>query len=591
MFSVSAPVPSSKRIKTPTQATRAGAFPLASQTGLAPLSGDCFQTASTRIQKFQPLHFQGKTPDNDIPKIPMDGDLGELWNEFAATAEALFGEYQDREKRAEGLTNTVWATMIEPQLRKNPEEIRRNLTQWENSITQEGTPGLIRQTTLMALRHINANLDNPDALKETLRVSILLIANGGYRKLTKLATIVSSNDFRKGTPIQQGQQVIEALGPIFIKLLQTLSTMPGLFDPAVQKSMTPLYEDITPVPFAEIKQIVESSLGKPLSEAYAWFNPEPLNTASIAQVHEARLHNGQRVAVKVVKGNVQQCIKEDLDMLKPMAKLAHQIYPALDAESMFHGLGEQLKKECNMDEEAQRLKAVRSRLRGFSDLYAPRVIDSHTKDSVLTMEFIEAKNLLNFKGDSAIAKRYLKRVLDQIFTIGACQMEPHPGNMPFNAEKNFFAFLDAGTAYFPTPKEQTDFAKLLVALSQGNADLLTQALIPNASRNNNRKAVTAFKTALQPLCTKQNLSESDAILKLVTQATILAHQNGLEVNPINPMLWRTVFTGVMVSKTLNPDIEFAPVFRNKLVAHLFQHDKRFLSDTLVSKVRSWWAGK
>ncbi|MBY0402769.1 MAG: hypothetical protein K2X66_02645, partial [Cyanobacteria bacterium] len=246
----------------------------------------------------------GKEPvDNSagIPRDPVEESIPEIdvLQELNKFYDIFSQAYQDKTQRAEAFSQFLWNQVISPAIAQNPEGLKVAIENWEQTILKEGKPGVIQQSTLALMGFFKNNLDKPEVLKETTRLFSILYFNGGYRKINRLIGLFSTNKFAKASPIEKGKLIVEDLGTLFIKLVQTLSTVPGLFTPEVQASFTPLYQDITPVPFPDIKKLVESELKMPLAEAYQSFEETPVNVGSIAQVHKATLHNGEVVAVKI----------------------------------------------------------------------------------------------------------------------------------------------------------------------------------------------------------------------------------------------------------------------------------------------------
>ena len=182
-------------------------------------------------------------------------------------------------------------------------------------------------------------------------------------------------------PNRQSQAVrvrlcIEALGPIFIKFGQLLATRRDLLHPELIEELEKLLDRVPPFPVEQARNIVESSLGIPLDQAFASFNDEVLASASIAQVHSAVLADGQDVVVKVVRPDVEKNIRRDIALLKVLARMANRYWqeakrvkPILVVEEF----EKTLLKELDLVREAANASQLRRNFLDSEDLYVPEV--------------------------------------------------------------------------------------------------------------------------------------------------------------------------------------------------------------------------
>lgn len=168
---------------------------------------------------------------------------------------------------------------------------------------------------------------------------------------------------------------LEEMGPCFIKLGQLLSTRPDLLPGPYIEALARLQDRIAPVPFLEVAQIVESELGAPLGEVFASFEPVPLATASIAQVHAATLRSGDEVVVKVQRPGVREQIETDIDVLHEIARFLakHTAFGArYGLESMVRELEHSLSQEIDFRQEADNTRLIARQLADFTRLTIPK---------------------------------------------------------------------------------------------------------------------------------------------------------------------------------------------------------------------------
>jgi predicted unusual protein kinase regulating ubiquinone biosynthesis (AarF/ABC1/UbiB family) len=516
-----------------------------------------------------------KSPNINSSPLPDLQNLTQQWLAFEDQLVGFIESYQktgqDPKVLKETLIELSWQQLFEQQLLKNPAQSAQKLLHWENTIQTEGAPGVLRDSAVLAIRYLRTHLNQPDKLKQANRILVELMLAGGYKKAIKIARLFSEDRFTKATPIQKGQYLIEALGPLVTKLFQTLSTVPGLFPDHVQASLKPLYQNITPVPGPAIIKVIEESLEKPIGELYAKFNPEPVHVASIAQVHEAWLHptgnqKSEKVAVKVVKPGLIDTMIEDLQILDPLVLLIKELAPHLDMNQLFNTFATQLLEECDMTKEAEKLKSLLSVYANEPKTTVPKVYDAQSSDTVLTMSWMDAKSLSHFENTpraKVIAKRFWQLILDQVFRYGVYQADPHPGNVPYSAEKSKFALLDAGQIYWLSEEDRVRFGKLIVSISMGlgkqTAEFLLKPVTPNAitpTEKQARQQFEAWVTAeLKTVSPTKDLAQA---LGFLNRSSKKAAELNLPFAGVDPQLMKCLFVGMMVTKTLDKD---APVLR------------------------------
>lgn len=187
--------------------------------------------------------------------------------------------------------------------------------------------------------------------------------------------------FRRGRPPladtkpEEIRKALEELGTTFIKLGQILSTRPDLVTPAYQAELTKLQDTAPPVPAAEIRRVIEGSLGKPASQLFATFDDRPLAAASIGQVHAATLHDGTEVVVKVRRPHVVEKVELDLEILQSIARRAQRAWDwaeRYDLEALVREFSETMKRELDYRLEARNAQRFALMFERSSDIHIPR---------------------------------------------------------------------------------------------------------------------------------------------------------------------------------------------------------------------------
>lgn len=268
---------------------------------------------------------------------------------------------------------------------------------------------------------------------------------------------------------------IEELGPTFIKLGQLLSTRPDLLPPAYVEALQRLQNRITPIPGAEIVRIIERDLGAPVAEKFGSFDTKPLAAASMAQVHRATLPDGTKVAVKVLRPGVKEAIDRDIQVLHEMARFArkHTGFGARnDLEGIVSELESSVREDMDFSQTASNTRLISRQIGEFPRIGAPLIYDEWSAGNVLTMSFVDGRNLAKFtraemKGldSTAIARDLLGAYLKQIVLLGVFHADPHPGNVMLT-EDGKLIMLDFGMVGRFDTEEKDSIIKLLLAFAE-----------------------------------------------------------------------------------------------------------------------------
>jgi len=229
------------------------------------------------------------------------------------------------------------------------------------------------------------------------------------------------------------------LGPAYVKLGQVLSTRPDLLPPAYITELTRLQDDVEPIATAEVEQVIEAELGGRLSKLFADFDPEPLGSASLGQVHAAELRDGRPVVVKVQRPRIRAVLAEDLQFFRELAAFlaAHTTAGSrVDIVGVVQQLERALADELDYRLEARNAATFRRSLAEYPRLLVPRVIESYSTERVLTTERVRGVKidaispLTRLDHDFApVVDELTRAYLKQITLDGHFHADPHPGNV------------------------------------------------------------------------------------------------------------------------------------------------------------------
>ncbi|MFP4334587.1 MAG: AarF/UbiB family protein, partial [Wenzhouxiangella sp.] len=182
---------------------------------------------------------------------------------------------------------------------------------------------------------------------------------------------------------------LQELGPIYVKFGQILSTRRDLLPPDIADELAGLQDAVAPFPSDQAQAIIEQQLKKPVSELFAEFETEALASASIAQVHGARLHTGEAVVVKVVRPGIEAQIERDLALLTSLGALVRRYHPEGDRirpDDIVAEFGRVIHDELDMQSEAANASLIRRNFEDSAELYIPAIHWQFTASRVLVME-------------------------------------------------------------------------------------------------------------------------------------------------------------------------------------------------------------
>ena len=278
---------------------------------------------------------------------------------------------------------------------------------------------------------------------------------------------------------------MEELGPTFIKLGQIMSTRPDMVGAELAEELEKLQTSVPPDPSDVVTQLVEEELGCALSDMFAEFNTTPVASASIGQVHHARLITGEEVAVKVQRRDIARRVRVDLDILQGLAQLAEMI-PELAPYQPVASVAEfqrALRRELDFDRERRHMDEFRRNFNGSPLVRIPKPFADYSTDRVLVMEWLEGIPLSSpqrlAECDiqlSAIARQGADLYLEMIFKNGFYHADPHPGNMVLLRNEGI-GLLDYGMVGRIDDSLREEIEELLLAIVEQDSQRLGAIVI------------------------------------------------------------------------------------------------------------------
>jgi len=322
----------------------------------------------------------------------------------------------------------------------------------------------------------------PRSKDERYREIVATLARHGFGLIGD--HFVDDDAEREHARAERLRHACEELGPMFIKLGQALSTRGDLLPEAYRVELAKLVDDVPPLPADAIAAVIREDLGAAPETLFAAFDLEPLASASIGQVHGARLVDGRDVVVKVRKPGVDSLVRVDLDILGDLIDTWGPRLPALesyDARGVLREFAESFVAELDYRREAANERFFRQVFADEPGFMIPDVIAEYSTARVLVHERVDGRKVsdvdaVSSRRRAAVSQRIARFVLEPAFEHGVFYADPHAGNLMIGADGSL-AVVDFGTVGRLTPDARRRVAGMLLAISRRDADRLTDRLI------------------------------------------------------------------------------------------------------------------
>lgn len=275
---------------------------------------------------------------------------------------------------------------------------------------------------------------------------------------------------------------LEELGTTFLKLGQLLSSRPDLLPDVYIHELTKLVDDVTPLPFAPLREVIERELGL---EHFSSIDETPLATASVAQIHGALLKTGRQVVVKVRRPGIVEQVQLDLELLRKTASIVEKhsgTAQLLQLNALTEELEQHLLGELDFREEAHNAELISAVLERYrEDLFVPQVIHPYVTEQVMVMELVEGVRVAEGHGLSEeraarLARTFFRAYIRQVTMEGFYHADPHRGNVLLTPDGRL-ALLDFGLIGRLDDDTRASLALLLLAIAHNRADDVAELIL------------------------------------------------------------------------------------------------------------------
>jgi ubiquinone biosynthesis protein len=459
------------------------------------------------------------------------------------------------------------------------------------------------------------------------------------------ASLAATNGDMEGESAAKAKAFRERLvqlGPAYIKLGQVLSTRPDLLPPQYIEELEHLQDDVPPMQYAQVEEMIERELHARISKLFGSFDQEPLGSASLGQVHAAELRDGRSVVVKVQRPNLREQLGDDIEYFRELATFLTDHTSAgsrVDLVGVVQQVERALVDELDYRTEARNAASFRKVLATFPHILIPRVIDAYTTHKVLTTERIKGVKIDEIPPISRIeydfaglADEFARAYLQQITDRGHFHADPHPGNVfivlpgrdnprtpsesvaddrrqevragataltqsendakaiaavapPRDEPK--LALIDFGMTAHLTGTMRDHVVRLLLAMAENNGDAAAETLIEMGAVPEvfDRSAYIRDIAALIAKHANQTVEETPAGIVLYEMIAI-AFREGLKLPAELTLLAKALFNLDAVTRALDPNFNPSQSIRDYTAEIANQRAKRDMSPRRLFQMAS-----
>ena len=373
---------------------------------------------------------------------------------------------------------------------------------------------------------------------------------------------------------QRLRKAMEELGGAYIKLGQLLSLRPDLVPQEYCDEFSKLLDEVPPENMAAVEQVITQAFKKPVDQFFTHIDPRPLGSASVAQVHKARMKGGKAVAVKVQRPDAAQKFAADIDIIRYIAqKLEKHLQNKIDLALIVDEFERYTKRELNFTVEASHIDEIHKTIKS-RQVVVPKVFWTHTTNKVLTMEYLEGIKLSEAKKIERpqIARTLLNTFIEQIFESGIFHADMHPGNVLLLKDGKI-GLLDFGIVGHLNDKTRRLGLELYLAIIERDAVQIAETILkygtPGSSTN-----IERYVREVDGLVGNwwEDNPEKRRVAHLMDQLFLLSSKNHIRMPRDAVLLGKATGTLEATARLLDPRFNFVE-YSQPIISKLLEQQK------------------
>ncbi|MEJ7841699.1 MAG: AarF/UbiB family protein [Rubrobacter sp.] len=428
-------------------------------------------------------------------------------------------------------------------------------------------------------------------------------AAGGLRRFTQISRVLVRHGFgfvfdvRRDRREHKGLQEflapnfgvrlrrsLDDLGPTFVKFGQVLSTRSDIFPEGILSELQKLQDTASPMPAGRAQALIEAELGAPVDKIFSSFDPVPLGSASIGQVHRAVLRGGEVVAVKVQRPEAPRRVAGDLELMREFAAFVDRRFARrilVDVRGLVAEFEGVVRRELDYTAEAQNARRFAANFAG-SPVVIPAIYEEFSTSKVLTMEFVvgtrfrDIRPLLMVPSERRrVASMGADAIFKMAFEDGFFHGDPHPSNLLLTPDGDL-ALLDFGMVGFMSRGDIEALSRLFIAVIQRDASAALRGLEGLGVRYATEVRGELVRELREFLNKYSGLSVGEVTLgQALSELISLARRYRMRVPPVFPLLTKALVTAEGLARSIDPTInvyEVARPYARRLLTQRYRPD-------------------
>ena len=419
-----------------------------------------------------------------------------------------------------------------------------------------------------------------------------LTRRGKLKRLAQIAQIVNQFDIVHGlTPVKM-RLMFEALGPTFVKVGQILSMRSEILPQSFCDELAKLRADADPMPYGTVLQVLEDEYGRPAGEIFDHIDATPLGSASLAQVHRAKLTTGEDVAVKVQRPGVRETMAQDVSIMRTIARIAAKTMPSaqvVDLSGVVEELWDTFEAETDFMIEARNLAEFKRFCEHYKYMDCPKPYSDLCTEHVVVMDYVEGisvshpDELIEAGYDlKEIGTKLVDNYATQVLDEGFFHADPHPGNIMVRGGQ--IVLLDLGMTGRLNAKTRSVLKDMIFAVAKQDSPALADGLLRFAGAEADPEDYPALLADLDVIVKEfgtVDLAELD-IAAMLTALTQMAQRHGIEVPSTVTTVGRALVTLEGLLDEFIPDVNMIQIISDHIAASTSKKD--FVKDETESLV-------
>ena len=409
-----------------------------------------------------------------------------------------------------------------------------------------------------------------------------LTRRGKLKRLAQIAQIVNQFDIVHGlTPVKM-RLMFEALGPTFVKVGQILSMRSEILPQSFCDELAKLRADADPMPYGTVLQVLEDEYGRPAGEIFDHIDATPLGSASLAQVHRAKLTTGEDVAVKVQRPGVRETMAQDVSIMRTIARIAAKTMPSaqvVDLSGVVEELWDTFEAETDFMIEARNLAEFKRFCEHYKYMDCPKPYSDLCTEHVVVMDYVEGisvshpDELIEAGYDlKEIGTKLVDNYATQVLDEGFFHADPHPGNIMVRGGQ--IVLLDLGMTGRLNAKTRFVLKDMIFAVAEQDSPALADGLLRFAGAEADSEDYPALLADLDVIVKEfgtVDLAELD-IAAMLTALTQMAQRHGIEVPSTVTTVGRALVTLEGLLDEFIPDVNMIQIISDHIAASTSKKD-------------------